>query len=192
MSEVIITYETIYELLRIEKSRNELQKLDNDFFQKVSKYLEEKTLILNSFKEKGSENEAKKIEKQLDNFKKNLQELYERREKKILELSLFCSRTDKKTSEISNMLQEEKELFENTLKCLISSKKQILPKLNGKKTETFKNTILIRFLHSVPKFVGADEHIYGPFESEDIANLPSDIASLLIQKNRAEEIRNEI
>ena len=189
---VIITFETIYELLRIEKSRNELQKLDNDFFQKLSRYIEEKTLILNSLKEKGSELEAKKTEKQIDSFKKMLQELYEKRERKILELALFCSRTGKKSSEIKNMLPEELELFENTLNTLNDSKKQILPKLNGQKTETFKNTILVRFLHSIPKFVTPEEHVFGPFESEDIANLPSDIANLLIQKNRAEEIKNEI
>lgn len=192
MPEVIITFETVYEILRIEKSRNELQKLDDDFFQKVSRYIEEKTLILNSLKEKEADIEAKKTERQLESFKKMLQELYEKRERKILELALFCSRTSKKSPEINNMLKEEKELFENTLNTLNNSKKQILPRLNGKKTETFKNTILVKFLHSVPKFVTPEEHIFGPFESEDIANLPTDIAKLLIQKNRAEEIKNEI
>jgi len=43
MPEAIITFETIYEILRIEKSRNELQKLDNDFFKRVIHYIEEKT-----------------------------------------------------------------------------------------------------------------------------------------------------
>jgi DNA replication initiation complex subunit (GINS family) len=192
MSEVIITFETIYDILRIEKSRNELQKLDNDFFQKVSRYMEEKNLILNSLKQKEAELEAKKTERQLDSFKKMLQELYEKRERKILELALFCSRTGKKSPEINNTLDEERELFENTLNTLNVSKKKILPKLNGKKTETFKNTILIRFLHSMPKFVTPEEHIFGPFEAEDVANLPKEVADLLILKNRAEEIKNEI
>src|SRR4030042_6625566 len=114
MSEVIITFETVYEILRIEKSRNELQKLDDDFFQKILRYMEEKTLILDSLKEKEAEIEAKKTERQLDSFKKMLQELYEKRERKILDISLFCSRTVKKPPEINNMLKEEKELFENT------------------------------------------------------------------------------
>jgi len=121
-----------------------------------------------------------------------LQELYEKRERKILELALFCSRTHKKPPETKNMLKEEYELFETTLNTLNNSKKQILHILNNKKTETFKNTILVRLLHSIPKFVSPDEYTYGPFESEDIANLPADIANLLIQKNRAEQIKNEI
>ncbi len=192
MPEAIITFETIYEILRIEKSRNELQKLDNDFFKRVIHYIEEKTLILDSLKEKQAEIEAKKTEKQIYSFKKMLQELYEKRERKILELALFCSRTHKKPPETKNMLKEEYELFETTLNTLNNSKKQILHILNNKKTETFKNTILVRLLHSIPKFVSPDEYTYGPFESEDIANLPADIANLLIQKNRAEQIKNEI
>jgi len=192
MSTVIITYETVYELLRIEKSRNELQRLDQDFFQKVARYLEEKNLILSSLKEKSTEIEVKKTERQLESFKKILRELYERRERKTLDLALFCSRTEKNSPEIKSMLSEEKDLFEKVLETLNKSKTQFLPKLEGKKTETFKNTILVRFLHSVPKFIGSDEHIYGPYENEDIANLPSDIAQLLVQKNRVEEIKNEI
>ena len=192
MSTEIITYETVYELLRIEKSRNELQRLDKDFFQKVARYLEEKNLILSSLKEKSTEIEVKKTERQLESFKKILRELYERRERKTLDLALFCSRTEKNSPEIKSMLSEEKDLFEKVLETLNKSKTQFLPKLEGKKTETFKNTILVRFLHSVPKFIGSDEHIYGPYENEDIANLPSDIAQLLVQKNRVEEIKNEI
>jgi len=192
MSDVIITYETVYELLRIEKSRNELQKMNPDFFQNVSRYLEEKNLILSSLKEKKAELDAKKTERQLESFKKIVRELYEKRERKILDLALFCSRSDKKSQEINNMLPEEMELFEKSLETLNQSKNRFLPRLESNKTETFKNTILVRFLHSVPKFVGHDEYVYGPYETEDIANLPSEIALLLIKKGRAEEINNEV
>ena len=41
----------------------------------------------------------------------------------------------------------------------------------------------------MPKFVGRDLEVYGPFEEEDIANLPGEIADILILKNRAEEIK---
>lgn len=51
-----------------------------------------------------------------------------------------------------------------------------------------KRTRLVRFIHSVPKFVGSELEIYGPFEQEDIANLPREIADVLITKGRAEEI----
>ncbi|MBI2144223.1 DNA replication complex GINS family protein [Candidatus Woesearchaeota archaeon] len=52
-------------------------------------------------------------------------------------------------------------------------------------------TRLVRFLHAVPKFVGKELEVYGPFDEEDIANLPKDIADVLILKGRAEEMGQE-
>ena len=50
-------------------------------------------------------------------------------------------------------------------------------------------TKLVRFLYSVPKFVGQELEEYGPFEEEDIANLPSEIADVLLGKGKVEEIK---
>ena len=44
--EVAITFETIYEILRREKNKEDLQRIDNDFFQDVLNYLKEKQQIL--------------------------------------------------------------------------------------------------------------------------------------------------
>ncbi len=49
-------------------------------------------------------------------------------------------------------------------------------------------TKLVRFLHAVPRFVGRELEVYGPFDHEDIANLPREIAEVLIAKGRAEEM----
>ena len=68
---------------------------------------------------------------------------------------------------------------------------------NMEETKVLKNqnsediTILVRFINSVPKFVGTDSNIYGPFIKEDIANLPEKTAQILINKNRAEKIQHE-
>ena len=50
---------------------------------------------------------------------------------------------------------------------------------------------LVRIIHPIPKFVGTDLNIYGPFEQEDVSLLPRKVADLLINKNRAEEIKIE-
>ena len=52
MPDVIITYETLYELLRKEKYRTELQKLDPEFFKHVVTYLNEKEAIIASQSQK--------------------------------------------------------------------------------------------------------------------------------------------
>ena len=48
----IITYETLFEILQKEKLRMELQKLNSNFHENFTKYLEEKTSILNSQRSK--------------------------------------------------------------------------------------------------------------------------------------------
>ena len=47
---------------------------------------------------------------------------------------------------------------------------------------------LVRFLQSVPQFLGEDLNTYGPYEAEDIANLPMRVSEVLIKNKRAEEI----
>lgn len=202
MPETIITYETLYEILRKEKYEKELQTLDRNFFQNVIKYLEEKQNILNSQKDKKGifSSEIQKTKKQLENIKKILKELYERRENKIIQLALFSSRIKGK-EDISAMLPEEKKLYKSLVETLNLFRKDILfnilstklPKLKPKdikiEKKEPKSTKLVRVLHSIPKFIGDDLNVYGPFEKEDISNLPKRVAEVLIKKNRAEEIK---
>ena len=49
--------------------------------------------------------------------------------------------------------------------------------------------MLVRFIHAVPKFVGSDLAIYGPFDENDVASLPKDVSEILINKKRAEEVK---
>ena len=198
MAENIITYETLYEILRRERTRHELQEIEPDFFKNTIKYLKEKTAILESQKQKSSlfQEEVKKTKIQIENIKKILKEIYERREIKIVNLALSSSRTN--TNNPSNLLPEELIVYNNIKTCLNQSRESILDKLikgelpqlqEPKPIKTPENELkLIRFISYVPKFVGTDNCIYGPFEPEMIANLPSKIAELLIKKERAEPI----
>ncbi|MBL7148108.1 MAG: DNA replication complex GINS family protein [Nanoarchaeota archaeon] len=198
MAQNIITYETLYEILRRERTRQELQELEPDFFKNTVKYIKEKAAILESQKEKSPlfQEEVKKTQKQIENIKKILKELYERRELKIINLALSSSRTN--TNNPSNLLHEELILYNNIKNLLDVSRENILNKLikgeipinkESKPIKSHENELkLIRFIKHVPKFVGTDNYIYGPFEPEMLANLPSKIADLLIKKERAEQI----
>ena len=200
MSKVVITYDTLYEILRREKFKKELQKLDDNFFDNTLNYLNDKSKIYESQKEKDSifSSEFKKTEKTLENTKKILKELYEKRESKIIMLALFSSRTAPTEDDIIAMLPEEKRLYSTLLDDLTKFRKDILqnllenkqPKVEGKsiKSENQDSKSLIRFLHAVPKFVGEDLTIYGPFDAHDVANLHKGIANVLITKERAEKI----
>ena len=111
MGEVNITYETLFELLRREKNREELQKLDDSFLNDVLDYLNEKKQQLELLKTKNdlfAVDEKKKAEIQDENIKKIIRELYERREKKIITIAIDKSRTSESVVDTSTLLKEEK------------------------------------------------------------------------------------
>jgi replicative DNA helicase Mcm len=54
-----------------------------------------------------------------------------------------------------------------------------------------KSRMILRLLKDTPKFVGPDMFEYGPYEKEDVAVLPIEIAKILLKSNKAEEIKSE-
>lgn len=206
--DVVITYETLYEILRREKLRAELQPLDKNFFKDVVKYLSEKQNILDSQMKKdsvfSSSSENQKTQRQIENIKRMIKELYERRERKIIDQALFSSRVGNKT-QYNEMLPEEKALYNGLIVGMNNSRKGVLfnilslkepeilteSKPKELKTENKPHNKLIRFGHATPKFIGDDLKVYGPFEEEDVAALPLKVANILIKNNRAGAINTK-
>ncbi|MBW2985989.1 hypothetical protein KY333_01330 [Candidatus Woesearchaeota archaeon] len=135
--EVKITYETLYEILRREKSKDELQTLDESFFRDVLEYLQDKTKMIQEAVGKFdlfSVEERDNTHMQLTNVRRILKELYERREKKILEMALNKSKTNSNIIDTSNLLAKEHELYNQTVKLLDSFRKDVLLTLFELKT----------------------------------------------------------
>ncbi len=211
-----VTYETLFEFLVREKNRAELQKLEPQFFNNLVEYLKEKQSILNrEHLDVFSEEEKEKTGQQLRNIKRVIKELYERREKKILNIALIKSRTGSDVIDTSALMEEEKRFFESVVATLDTYRNDILfnlvnakhpvmnkPAENMEKSEKaampvaaqpetkkeVRDTKTVRFISAVPKFLGKELEVYGPFEEEDVASLPGDVADVLISKGRAEEI----
>jgi DNA replication initiation complex subunit (GINS family) len=111
--EVVITYETLFEILRREKAREEIQKLPDNFNEEVRKYLaEKKQTMISGANDQFSEIEQEKTQRQILNIKKILNELYERREKKIVSMALNKSRIPKSVIDTANLTDTEKYLYE--------------------------------------------------------------------------------
>ena len=120
-TEINITYETLYEVLKKEKDTADLQKLDPVFFEQFTSYLNEKKELLEKDESLFSLEEKKKVEKQIDNAKRIIKEIYERREKKILNIALIKSRTKSNVIDTSSFLENEKNFFNNVLFKSLSS-----------------------------------------------------------------------
>jgi DNA replication initiation complex subunit (GINS family) len=110
--DVVITYETLFEILRIEKNREDLQKLDDAFYDDVLLYLNERKGMLNN----GSDPSSlvfgdDRVRLELENVRKILKDLYDRREKKIISLALNKSKTSMTIVNTSSMLPSERAMF---------------------------------------------------------------------------------
>ena len=248
--EIRITYETLFELLRREKNKEELQQLDQNFIDDAKKYIEKKrSLLSNPQQHLFSAEEHEKTLLQLSNIKRILKEFYDRREKKILNIAMIKARTNA-LIDTSKLLEQEKGLFDSIYNSLKVNRSVTFDEFfsddgknsrdsakdpagndlampeaqqkTGEKTEdapenSVQDTFIqdkpannrpedikvpvgvviqkgaetptrtIKFLEPSPKFVGPDLEIYGPFDVNDMVELPSKLANVLIEKGKAEQ-----
>lgn len=129
MEEIKITLETLYDILRNEKKREELQKLENTFYQDVANYVKDKISFLEQRridKDIFASGERDKLEYELRSIRKIMKEIYEKREKKIFEIALNKSRTGSDIIDTGSMLPEEKEFYLKNLRHLDEFRKGIL------------------------------------------------------------------
>ena len=124
--EVNITYETLFELLKREKDTADLQKLELSFFDNFVEYLNEKKDMMNKDDALFSYDEKKKVEKQIDNARRLIKEIYERREKKILNIALIKSRTKSHVIDTSSLLDNEKKFLEEIEKVLNAYRENVI------------------------------------------------------------------
>lgn len=129
MENIKITLETLYDILRNEKKKEDLQKLESSFFFDVVAYLREKQALL-EIKREGENifaaGEKEKLEYELRSIRRILKELYEKREKKILEIAMNKSRTGSDIIDTSSMLREEKEFYNQILQSLDHYRRGVL------------------------------------------------------------------
>lgn len=130
--DVVITYETLFELLRIEKNREDLQKLDDRFFDNVLKYLNDKRTKFESKESQSilfAADEKERARLELENIRKILKELYDKREKKIIATALNNARTGIAVVNTSSMLPSERMLFDSVSAVLSEFRTNILFRL---------------------------------------------------------------
>ena len=212
--EVVVNYETLFEILRREKNREELQKLPENFLEEVRKYLnDKKQTTLSRSDDPFSEIEQEKTQRQLSNIKKIIREIYERREKKIIAMALNKSRIPNSAIETSVLLPEEGKLYEHLIDIFNRARNEILlnymspeikaseePKeIKEEKPEPkeekepeqradFQQAYdlkTVKFITDTTQFVGPNLEIYGPYSKDETANLPAEVCNVLINKNKA-------
>lgn len=209
MGDIKITYNTLFELLRRERTRHELQGLDVAFYDDVVSYLKDKSSIKNTQSSSGDSMFLhEENQRQLENARRIIKHIYDKRERKIVQLAMDASAqmtSDGKKLVIdkSALLEVERKYFDELMRIMEKYRKAVLfntlltkeidlPEetqhlAHELKKEEFSSK-LVRFLAQVPQFIGPEMQVYGPFEKEDIASLPKKVADILVNKEKAEAI----
>lgn len=206
--EVVLTYETIYELLRREKSREELQKLDETFIRDSLQYLKEKQQAHDDNLTKNdifSQSERDKLHIQLANIRKLLKDLYDIRERKIINMAINKSRTNSHIVDTENLQFHEKAMFEAITTVLNQYRGGVLHRLLETREPDILPVVLplpeeaeeeapsankhIKFIDAVDQFAGPELELYGPYQPEDEAELPKELADILVSQGKAAEIQ---
>ena len=182
----MITYNDLYEAARKERYSDQLQPLPKNFITEIAEYLKEKKQL--SLKEDDVFSDMiVKTKKQLENAITLFRELMIRRRKKILNLVLIASETGISKQDFDNMLSFEKSLFEEFMKNIEISDKELNELLSERKMEKLKNE-LIMFKMDVGQFLDMEGEKMGPFEKGQIANIPKNVAKILVDDGKAEVI----
>ncbi len=212
-----VTYETLFDILRTEKRREDIQQLQPSFFNDVVRYLKQKKeIIVKQEHESGVEtfDEIKKLNIQYENIQKIIKEIYERREKKILLMALNKSRIRASSVPRGFLLPQEQELCDQITLLLDLYRADIVEKIiNGKilkegvsekdnegvsekdndgvsEIESAADVMHVKFLQETEEFIGPELESYGPFSANTVAAIPANIASIFIESGVAEQIKN--
>ncbi|EFK97898.1 hypothetical protein LDC_0040 [sediment metagenome] len=163
-----------------------MQPIAKNFISEVSNYLKEKKAIA-SQEDDGFSDTSIKTKKQLENALTLFKELMLRRRKKILTLVLIAAETGISKQDFENMFKIEKSLFEDLMKSIDISNKELNEALNGKAEEISKNQLVI-FHEEMGEVMDVTGEKLGPFEKGQIANIPREIAKILIETGKCEVI----
>jgi len=193
----IISYEELRRVQHAEIDNKELQLLDGPFFNKVKEYITTKQKMLTENKD--SDNAFSKVsveqtEKELHNINNILTDICSRRNKKIVLQALTNLNT--RIHDTEKMLPFEERFYNDTIKMLKENIKEFMSEFEKNAEEPKRTEMLsvrpVQFLEPVPSFLWNDGITYGPYNKEDIANLPLQIGEILIKEKKAIEfIANE-
>ncbi len=181
----MITYSDIYEASRKERYSEQLQPVPKNFLEEITDYLKEKKEVASKNDDEFSD-VIMKTKKQIENAITLFKEFMVRRRKKILHLVLIASETGISKQDFDNMLDFEKNLFEDLMKCIELSDKNLNQTLNGGKTGEKPKKEKVVFKEDVQEFMGLDGTKMGPFKKDQETTLPKEIANILLDGGKIE------
>jgi len=189
-------YEDLYELLRNEKFSTDLQDMSLENLKKIRSYFNERNNKLNESESSNmfSSHNKLKIQGEIDNATRIVNDLINIRERKIINRAIFTSRSNENIEDTSNMIEIEKKLYDFLNVELKKFRKSYLYEIENKELNDKKQKKYV-VLEDIPLLSdGINE--YGPYKKNDFIELPSNIANILVNeskiKEESEEFKNKV
>jgi len=190
------SYEDIYELLRNEKFSSDLQEFSSNNLKKIQKYFEERIEKLNETNSSNmfTSHNKLKIQSEVDNATRMVNDLIYHREKKIITRARFTSRSDENIEDTSNMTDLEKSLYNFLNAELKKFRTNYLNQIEDT-SKSNSNIEKYRVLSDIPKLSDGNKS-YGPYKSDEEIIIPENIAKILLSENKitneSEEFKNKV
>jgi DNA replication initiation complex subunit (GINS family) len=179
-----LSYDELRKIQARERASPVLQSIPDGFYASVMKLIEKKNGALKS---NFSLTEAREYESII----KVAEDIHERRMQKIV---LRAMKAVGGQEEIA-LMGEEAELFERISKAVLEDREKFRSIIGGKESKSEERIKRIKILKNLPKFVGTDLKVYGPFKEGEIIELPEKEAQLLVNRGIAEQtggVSNEV
>lgn len=191
-----INYKILRKIQELEKTSPSLTKINKDFYIKLSEYIKNLEKIN---KDESNPNKKKLFNSEIENTKRIALNIYELREKKIVQAALSKVRGGK--PDLKNILNIETKLFESLAQQIIVFRQEILKKRsktvdNGKviQKESKKNgreinkNPIVRVLENIPDFVGTDMKTYS-LRKNDVLTISNEMYEPLVKSGVIKEIK---
>jgi DNA replication factor GINS len=179
----------LYRIWKAEKTDRALQNVSKSFYSEISRLVSDCRTALAAT---GQDKILKAIsEEELKILQRLGTEIAETRMKKIVDAAL-----SRQEVSVGTLAQEEAE-FSKMIATHIRGHYSFIDELaqggleiappSGRPAEV--KLEVVRFLSDFPAIIGIDLKTYGPFKTEDIATLPTENASALINQGVAKQVR---
>jgi len=177
-------YEELLKAWRAEAAGEEIQRIDEDFYEKLSQYVRHLLDELNLLDEESIS--GRLVKKELLNAQKMVEDLIRRRFDKILRhvesnQPVVQAALTPLEREVSSSMSRAYENHRFILERVIQG-------ASLQMTNPSSQNVLVRILKDIPSIVGIDMKTYGPFKNEDVTTLPKENAEALVRRGLAVKI----
>jgi len=183
-------YNEMFNIWKKEKTNDELQDLEGDYYQQLITFLRKVKGNKKDFNKESLEHVLSK--KEIHKIEKLVLDTIEIRFQKMVKAisagnQISSSVLTKEEKTIYEELTKGFRFFENFKNEILRG--EIKKKSGSNENSTEDTKVLVRFVEDVPSLMGVDMKTYGPFRKEDIAMLLIDNAKVLIDRGVAINIK---